>query len=238
MLNQLLVPIHLGTGSSFALLDVLAVAIFLLGWGGYSFFADHCPHRQDSLLKTMSRYRLCWMQEMLGRENRMMDATIVGNILRSIAFFANTTIFILLGLVTMLGYREQASAVLSSIPFAQATSTFMWDMKMFLMIVIFSYAFFKYTWSVRQYNYAGIFIGAAPQRSANREEHAAIAQKGANLIGNAARHFNLGIRAYYFGLAALAWFVNSWLFMAATIWVIYVTYRREFRSFTLMNLAK
>ena len=51
---------------------------------------------------------------------------------------------------------------------------------------------------------------------------------------NAARHFNNGLRAYYFGLAALAWFIHPLLLMMATFWVIFVIYRREFRSSTLL----
>ncbi|MDE3061360.1 MAG: DUF599 family protein, partial [Pseudomonadota bacterium] len=70
------------------------------------------------------------------------------------------------------------------------------------------------------------------------ETHDAIAAKGSYLVGNAARHFNLGLRAYYFGMAALAWFVNPYLFMAATAWVIFVTHRREYRSATLKNLKQ
>lgn len=219
------------------MLDLLALVFFVGAWAGYAWYSDS-KARSGNLLAATNRYRLLWMEEMLKRENRTMDSIMVGNLLRSITFFANTTIFILLGLVTMLGYHDKASSIISAIPFAAHTTSFMWEMKIFLLIIIFVYAFFKYTWSLRQYNYAGIYVVAAPPARERNEEHSQIAQKGANLVANAAKHFNNGLRAYYFGLAALAWFIHPYALMAATWWVVFVTYRREYRSHTLSNLMK
>ena len=41
-------------------------------------------------------------------------------------------------------------------------------------------------------------------------------------------HFNNGLRAYYFGLAAVTWFLHPYAVFAATVWVVLVLYRREF----------
>ena len=38
--------------------------------------------------------------------------------------------------------------------------------------------------------------------------------------------FNRGIRAYYFGLAAVFWFIQPWMFVAVTTLIIGVLYRR------------
>ena len=51
-----------------------------------------------------------------------------------------------------------------------------------------------------------------------------------------ARDFNRGLRAYFFALAALAWFVHPLLFMVANVYVLYVLHRREFRSKSLKAL--
>ena len=45
--------------------------------------------------------------------------------------------------------------------------------------------------------------------------------------------FNRGIRAYYFGLAAVFWFVQPWVFAAITTVIVAVLFRRDFRSKTL-----
>ena len=217
-------------------LDLIALAYFIICWKGYTYFAERDRAKGGNLLNITNEYRMSWMYEMLKRDLRTTDAIMIGNLARSITFFANTTIFILLGLVTMLGYQDAASSIIEDIPFATESVGLIWELKIFLLIFIFIYAFFKYTWSLRQYNYASIFIAAAPAYDDRVDEHEGIASKGAALVANAAKHFNLGLRAYYFGLAVLAWFVHPSAFIAATTWVIWVTYRREYRSNALSYL--
>ena len=218
--------------------DLIALMFFIACWIGYAQFAEHEARSDKSLLAVTNRYRTQWMVEMLKRDNRSTDAIMIGNLQRSITFFANTTIFIVLGLVSMLGYHDRFSAVMENIPFAAHDTAFTWELKIFLLLIIFIYAFFKYTWSLRQYNYAGIFVCAAPTHSEYNSEDATIAAKGGFLVGNAARHFNNGLRAYYFGLAALSWFIHPYCFIAATAWVVHVTQRREYHSSTLANLSR
>ncbi|WP_431269006.1 DUF599 family protein [Dankookia sp. P2] len=57
--------------------------------------------------------------------------------------------------------------------------------------------------------------------------HAEMAAKVAN---RAARHFNTGLRAYYFGLAALAWILHPLALVVASLFVLQELYRRESRS--------
>lgn len=218
-------------------LDVIALVWFLFAWASYARYADAAGTNRLSLLKVMTEYRLRWMRQMLRRDNRIVDATMIGNLLRSISFFASTTILIVIGLMTLLGYRDTGTEVIESIPFVALTSPFMWEFKIFVLVIIFIYAFFKYTWSLRQYNYSCILVAAAPFHNELTARHEEYAQKAAKVVANAARHFNQGLRAYYFGLAALSWFIHAWAFLVITTWVVYVVYRREFRSHTLNNLA-
>lgn len=222
--------------SNIPLIDFVAPLWFFICWVGYSAFADYMGKHRGTLHAATSEYRLNWMRQMLRRENRMMDATLIGNLLRSISFFASTTIFIVLGLFTLLKYREEASSILTSIPYAAPGAPVLWEGKIFLLMSIFIYAFFKYTWSLRQYNYACIVVGAAPFNNENEKFLEDYARNAAELVINAARHFNMGLRGYYFGLAALSWFLNGYAFVLASAWVVLVLYRREFRSQVLKYL--
>jgi uncharacterized membrane protein len=223
--------------TTLAPLDIIALGLFFISWIGYAIYYDHHSKTKHSLLTVMDDFRLSWMREMLKRENRMMDETLIGNLLRSISFFASTSILLILGLITLLKYRNEASQILVTLPLATPTTPFLWEVKTFLLTIIFIYAFFKYTWSLRQYNYACIMVGAAPPAKERLDIHEAYAQKGAKLVSNAARHFNMGLRAYYFGFSAMSWFIHPIAFIIATIWVVIVVYRREFYSKTLENLG-
>lgn len=224
----------------FAIMDVqdlVALAFFLGCWIGYSYYTKH-QTRRESLLSVTNRYRLEWMRQMLKRDNRSVDAIMIGNLMRSITFSANTTIFILAGLIGMLSYQSRVGEIISAIPFAKPMTPVVWELKIFLLIIIFIYAYFKYTWSLRQHNYTSIVVASAPLETELESTHDALAKKAAFLAGNAADHFNSGIRAYYFGLAALGWFVHPYLFMLATAVVLYVTQKREFHSRTLARLKE
>lgn len=230
---------HISIGqTNVLLLDIIGLIYFMGAWIGYSYFAETQYARVPNLMYIMDQMRLKWMQRILTRPNRIADASLVGNLLRSISFFANTSIFILIGLITVLGYRESAIDMINTIPFAVTSTPFMWEAKVFTLAIIFIYAFFKFTWSLRQYNYCCILVGAAPMPDEDQDAHADYAYRAGRVIMNAGKHFNMGMRAYYFGLATISWFLHPLLFIATTTLVIAITYRREFRSHTLVNLAQ
>jgi uncharacterized membrane protein len=174
---------------------------------------------------------------MLERDNRMVDAQILANLMRSVSFFASTTMFILAGLIAVMGARKEAMAVLSELPFAVETPAVLWDAKVLLLVVVFAYAFFKFTWAFRHYNYCLVLLGSLPMPDRLDQESARVADRLAIITTSTARHFNRGIRAYYFGLAALGWFIQPWLFVLLSAWVVIVLYRREFRSRLLKTLG-
>jgi uncharacterized membrane protein len=167
----------------------------------------------------------------------MVDTQIIANLMRSASFFASTTMFIIAGLIAVLGARDKAMAVLAELPFAVDSRALLWDLKVLLLVVLFVYAFFKFTWAFRHYNYVLILVGGVPAPDRLTEESQRIAERIARIATSTGRHFNGGLRAYYFGLAALSWFVHPWLFVALTAWVVWVLYRREFRSRLLKTLA-
>ena len=222
--------------SNTPLADLLAPAWFLSCWAGYTYYADG-GRGQRNLTRVMHVYRALWARQMLERDNRMVDTQIIANLMRSASFFASTTVLIIAGLIAVLGARERAMAVLAELPFAVQSSMLLWDLKVLLLIVLFVYAFFKFTWAFRQYNYCLILVGCAPAPGQPTDARLGIAERLARIASSTGRHSNRGIRAYYFGLAALSWFIHPWLFMALTVWVILVLYRREFRSRLLRTLS-
>jgi uncharacterized membrane protein len=218
------------------LADLIAPAFFLLSWIGYALYADR-EHQQPSLMQRMHAYRREWMRCMLARDNRMVDTQIIANLMSSASFFTSTTMFIIAGLIAVLGAREQAMAVLAELPFAVDTSPRLWELKVLLLIVLFVYAFFKFSWAFRHYNYCLVLVGAVPAPDCVTDASRQVGERIARIATSTGRHFNGGLRAYYFGLAALSWFIHAWLFALLTAWVVWVIYRREFRSRLLRTLA-
>lgn len=218
--------------------DLLAPVVYLALWIGYAAVADNPARGRSTLMHRMHQYRAVWFSRMVRRDNRIVDTQITTLLSQNISFFASNTILIIGGLLAVLGARDQVIGVLADIPLVTNTSAMLFEAKVLLLLVTFVYAFFKFTWAVRQFNYVAIMIGAAPQ-PAEADEPAALRfiERTAQVASRAADHSNKALRAYYFGLAALGWFVDAWLFMALTLWVVIVVWRREYRSATLAMLG-
>ncbi|MGE5478081.1 MAG: DUF599 family protein [Bacteroidales bacterium] len=90
---------------------------------------------------------------------------------------------------------------------------------------------------LRQFNYCCIIMGAAPSPTDDDIIKEVFASHSARLQSLAANSFNRGLRAYYFALAMMLWFVSVWVFLAAAAVVVAVLYRREFHSKSLSTLA-
>ncbi len=174
------------------------------------------------------------------RENRIADASVLGNLERNGAFFASSSLLIMAGILTAIGYADEAMAVFQDLPVvANNNGRTMWELKLATLLVIFVYSFFKFTWSMRQYNFCSVLVGSAPLVNeekvspAARKAFANSAAEVANLAGDT---FNLGLRSYYYALAVLAWFIHPIAFMVATTAVVVILYQREFHSSALTAL--
>ncbi|WP_270936678.1 DUF599 domain-containing protein [Falsiroseomonas oryzae] len=215
---------------SLSALDWLALAIFAACWIGYATVVDRVPSiRARSVIAAMDEQRRRWMLATLGRENRIADMAAIGNLMNSTSFLATTSIFILGGLVAMLGASDLGRRVVATLPWSEVPSEVAWEIKIGLLLLIFVNAFFELTWALRQFNYGSILVGAMPP-AADGAAGLPQAEAAARVLNRAARHFTTGLRSYYFGLAALAWIVHPLALVAASLFVLRELHRREFRS--------
>lgn len=218
------------------LFDFIGVSIFFASWIGYTLYADNHTST-PTLITIMHNHRIAWMQRLLERDNRIVDTQILGLTMRNVALFASISVLILGGSLAILGSLEKVRGLASDLSFIQQTSKAMWEIKILVLATIFIHAFFKFAWSLRQFNYTATLLGAAPLL-ATEEEYKDIPESLASLGSLAVRSYNQGIRTYYFGLAALTWFLHPLLMGFAGVWIVLVMYRREFRSRTLKVLLQ
>ncbi|KJH82748.1 DUF599 family protein [Pseudomonas sp. KSR10] len=212
---------------------LIAVVWFVLCWVGYTRYASWRARDTACLASVLHLYRQDWMRRMLLRDNRIADANVIGNLERNAGFFASSTLIILAGILTALGASERAVSLLADLPFAQPVSRGLSEIKLLALAVVFVYAFFTFSWCMRQYNFAAVLVASAPmagERNVSDLERKSFAERAARVVSMAANQFNFGLRAYYFGMATLAWFIHPWFFMGVTAGVVVILYRREFHS--------
>jgi uncharacterized membrane protein len=212
-------------------IDILAVGFFILEWTVYAVTLEHSAYGRDSLSARMHGYREIWIRRMLDREARMVDMQIMGSLQNGTAFFASTSLLAVGGGLALLRSTSEALGVLRALPIDLSPSPALWELKCVGLILIFIYAFFKFAWAYRLFNYVAILLGSMPpatkRDTAEAESHVI---RTTRLFEAAGRHFNRGQRAFFFALGYLGWFVSPWVLFATTAAVVIVTWRRQFAS--------
>ena len=212
-------------------LDITALAFFLLAWGGYAIAVEWGPGSGTGLNARMHDYRDIWMHRALHRELRMFDAQIMAALQNGTAFFASTSLLAIGGGLTMLRATNEINTVIENLQVGEPPTAAKWEVKAAGLILILVYAFFKFAWAYRLYNYVAIMLGAMPpaseRASAEAERHVLRTTK---LFESAGRHFNRGQRAFFFALGYLGWFAGPWPLMVSTTAVVVVMWRRQFAS--------
>jgi len=217
--------------SSFTLADLLAFAWFVGIWIAYSLLIEKTAKGGSSLSALMNGYRDAWMERLLARDIRMVDAQVTAALQNGSAFFASTSLIAIGGTLTLLRSTEQILGVVVALPFGVPSTPELWELKMMGLAIIFVYAFFKFAWSYRLFNYFAIMVGAAPTPAEKDSAAAqAFAHRAARICADAGGHFNRGQRAFFFALGYLGWFLGPLPLALSTTGIVIVMWRRQFAS--------
>ena len=212
----------------FTVLDAVGLCLLIGGWVACSLVVENAPKSHPSTSQIMAGYRREWMHQMVTRQPRIFDATLIGNMRQGAAFFASGTMVAIGGGLALIGNSEQIAGVAQDFAIDQAPD-FVWEIKIVLMLLFAASAFLKFVWSHRLFGYCAVLMAATPNET--DDSHAYVrARQAAEISITAARSFNRGLRATYFGLASTAWLFGPEALIVATLFTIAVLWRREFAS--------
>jgi uncharacterized membrane protein len=210
-------------------LDWIALAVFVASWVGYSWLVDFSPWRDRTLTAAMDRQRRQWMEMLSRRDIRIIDTAIVAGLQNGTAFFASTSLLAIGAAFAFLTTSEQVISAVQQLPFPLETSRAGWEAKAIGLLAIYAYAFFKFGWSYRLFNYTSILIGAVPPavEGISAETRRAV-DRASHMSVLAGLHFSRGQRAFFFSVGFLGWFAGPWVFAAITLAVLAALVRRQF----------
>ena len=212
-------------------LDLAALAFFIVAWIGYAMAVEWGQQHHGGLNARMHRYREVWMRRALSRDARMVDMQVMAALQNGTAFFASTTLLAIGGALTLLRSSSEVLTVVGELPFGIVMTPGQWELKTIGLIMVFVYAFFKFAWAYRLFNYVGIMLGAMPLAAdKNTPEAEAHVMRTTLLFQTAGNNFNRGQRAFFFALGYLGWFAGPLELVVATTAVVVVMWRRQFAS--------
>ncbi len=212
----------------FSTLDYVAILLLIGAWQGIGWKIEHPSPNRRSVSMMMDDFRRDWMREMVTRQPRMFDAQVVAAMRQGSTFFASTTMIAIGGGLALLGNTEQLAGVASDLAIGSAPAL-VWEIKILVVILFLANAFLKYVWAHRLFGYCAVLMAAVPNDPEDAQAYPRAAQS-AEICVTAARSFNRALRATYFALASLAWFLGPITLILGTAITVGVLYRREFAS--------
>lgn len=207
-------------------LDGAAFGFFLVSWWTMGWLIDASPWHSRSLSAAMKAHRREWMKRMAHREVRLIDANIVTGLQQATSFFASTA---LLAVGAGFGLLTAADTIIGAFQMSVAHISIdrgAFYVKTAFLMGLFAYAFFKFGWAYRLFNYSAVMLAATPDASDPTAETAAAATAEMNI--QAASEFTHGLRAFFLAIAVLAWFIAWWTFVLATVVIVGALVNRQY----------
>ncbi len=217
--------------TGFSTADYLSLGFFILAWAAYHIVVEQALLGGKGLNRRIDDYRILWMQEMSRRDVRIVDSSIMASLQNGTAFFASTSLIAFGSSAALLRSTDSALKLFNDLPFATESTRGVWEFKVIGIAAIFGYAFFKFSWSYRLFNFATVLLGATPPlQSEDVAGRRITAWRTAQMNIAAARHFSRGQRAFFFALGYIGWFVSPWLFILTTAAIVFVMAKRQYGS--------
>lgn len=208
------------------MLTLVSTLFPLICYFAYNLVVPQIEKLRPSLSTIMNMQRRRWVSNATRRETPF-DAILSGNIMGSVSFLASTAVLLILAIFAVFGQVPALMDALASLSLDRTYTALDVQLHLVVMLAMFVLAFFAFTLSLRQFNHFCIMLGALDHESpASEEEIDAITAM--NALG--ARNFNSGVRAYYFSVSTVAWFVSEWLPIVVTLLTIGILAHREFFS--------
>ncbi len=208
--------------------DAAALIWFVLVWRGFAWLTDQSKWREKTLSYAMHEERRRWMRVMAQREVRILDGNIMSGLQHSTSFFASTSLLAIGGGFGLLTAASDLQSALENSLFHIQISQELFYVKIVVLMSLYAYAFFKFGWSYRLFNYSAVMIAATPELGQPNIIENADAAAEMNI--EASKQFNFGLRSFFMAIPILAWFASPLAFAIVATIVMAALAKRQFMS--------
>lgn len=213
--------------ATFTGLDTTAFLLLIVAWLAAGFIAESPPGWRPSVNFLMVDFRRRWMVELLTRQPRIFDISLIDSLRQGTAFFVSCTMIAIGGCVALIGNTSTLQGLAQDLTIGAETTQL--RIKLIVVVGLMANALLKFIWAHRLFGYCAIMMAAIPNDHTHPNARLA-ADQTAEINITAAKSFNRGLNSVYFALASLAWLIGSWMLIAAVLGTTLMLFRREFFS--------
>ena len=173
--------------------------------------------RQDPAYTTQSvnaLARSAWVEALMrtGQADALPVQTLRNSLYASI-FLASTAISLIIGVLALTANGDGLGETWLALPIFGVQHSDIWQIKLTVLLLDFFVAFFAFSMAIRLFNNAGYMINV----SSLRGQESVSLMHAAHYMQRAGKHFDVGVRAYYFAIPLIAWLLVPWLTLIVTL---------------------
>jgi uncharacterized membrane protein len=225
--------------TGFGVPHMIAVALIFGLWAFYTQILKVIG--RGSLNSQLHAVRLRWLQTHQGvaRDQRVIDAIMLGHISSSISYFGSATLIVLAGLVGTLANVTHLFALTRGLAFVDQTmTTDLFTLYFFLLTLMMALCFFSFTYALRKMAYVLAMLGGLEATPVNSPNSMLMGEQTAVVLTESVRSINSGIRGFYYAIAALFLFAGPYVAISATLLITALLYYRQLFSPTARAIAR
>ena len=188
----------------------------MLAYYGYLGRRTRCA--PDSSVYTLNaRIRERWVEMVMS--SGKMDILAIQTLRNSVMaanFMASTSILLIIGTLNISEKIGQWALAWHPYSLAHTFSTGLWQIKLCLLLLDFSIAFFCFSMAIRFFNHVGYMINLPVDSSPD----GGLYKQTCAYLNRAGSYYTFGTRTFFFSLPIILWFFGPYFLTLATLVLI------------------
>lgn len=186
----------------------------------YLYLGIRTRRAPDSSVHTLNaRVRERWVGMVMNKDNmEVLAIQTLRNSVMAANFMASTSILLIIGTLNISEKIGQWALDWHPNGLAHAFSTELWQLKLCLLLLDFSIAFYCFSMAIRFFNHVGYMINLPVESSSDAD--GGLYKKTCAYLNRAGRYYTFGTRTFFFSLPIILWFFGPYFLMLATLTLI------------------
>ncbi len=208
---------------SAVMIDVLAFFFSSLLVLLYYLYLSWRTRRQPDFTvhATNARVRERWVDMVMANEKKdILAIQTLRNSVMASSFMASTAVLLIIGILNLSQHADSLAAAWQPLVVSKQSSCVLCLLKLGLLLLDFFVAFYCFSMAIRFFNHVGYMINL-PVDTVLKEFSS---RQIAAYLNRAGSYYTLGIRAFFFSLPLVLWFLGPGILVIATLILIVSLY--------------
>ena len=198
------------------------IVAFLVSWLlmliYYAYLSRRTKQRpESSVFAFNATIREHWVNKVMGKPNlEILAIQTIRNSVMASSFMASTSILLIIGTLNISEKIGQWALHWHLDGLAHTVSAELGRLKLGLLMLDFSVAFFCFSMAIRFYNHVGYMINLSGESTLGID----LAKQTCLYLNRAGSYYAFGIRTFFFSLPIILWFFGPYFLLAATLVLI------------------